>query len=422
MTLASYVDHYLYNALSKQQISFCDADITWHQEVWPETAINAGYPIPNDPRTGSAIGGFNQLTTVDPVNMRRSYSARAYYETNKGRSNLTVLTSTLVSKIDFEKSGSADVKATGVSCLINGTTHHVKASREVIVCGGAVNSPQILELSGIGSPDILSRAGVDVAVNLPAVGENLNDHSATGISVVGNVSGMVLGSLTTRQKVKDEYPTAEVLLRNPEVAQQALEAYLNHKAGPFTNSPTICGFASVELLDPQLKDLQKHIQSQIAEYAELHPDSDPAGRNALLGRQLTDPKEAVTQVVMLTIGADIRQYDTPSKVFVQDEPGNWIVLGACSTRSLSRGSIHINSSDPTEHPTIDPNYFDHPLDLDMAARSLIHALKLTDYEPLRSTLDRDADGQIRFHPSTGATRIPQTLDEAKKLVAANTVT
>ena len=55
------------------QISFCENDFTWLQEVWPQTCINLGYPQPKDPRSGSAIGGFNQLTTVDPKLVRRRY-------------------------------------------------------------------------------------------------------------------------------------------------------------------------------------------------------------------------------------------------------------------------------------------------------------------------------------------------------------
>ncbi|KAJ4292738.1 hypothetical protein N0V90_009401 [Kalmusia sp. IMI 367209] len=401
-----YVDPLLRGTDGPIQISFCDADFTWNQETWPETAINAGYPAPKDPRTGSAIGGFNQLTTVDPKTMRRSYSAREYYEPNKNRENLSVLTNALAAKIELEKAGSGDAKATGVSFIVDGTTHHVKANKEVIVCGGVVNSPQILELSGIGSPSVLSQAGVDIVVDNPYVGEGLNDHTATGLGV----------------KVKDEYPTAEVLLRNPDIAQQALEAYLQHKAGPFTNAPTTCGFANLKLADPELQDPQKHIQSIVAEHDKLHPDSDVAGREALLARQLLDPKEAIAQIVLLAIGPDIRNCATPSELFLHDAPGNWICLAACSTRSLSRGSIHISSSDPTTYPVIDPNYFSHPLDLDMAARSVIHAAKLTDYEPLRSKLDLDANGQVQFHPSTGLTSIPKTLEEAKKAVASNTVT
>jgi hypothetical protein len=113
-----------------------------------------------------------------------SYAARDYYEPNASRPNLSVLTEALVAKIEFEKGGSGDVTATGVKILVNGATHTVKANKEVIVAGGVVNSPQILELSGIGSPSVLKKAGVDLVVDNPYVGENLNDHSATGVTVV----------------------------------------------------------------------------------------------------------------------------------------------------------------------------------------------------------------------------------------------
>lgn len=157
--------------------------MTWVQDVWPKTILNAGYKPSNDPRTGSAIGGFNQLTTVDPVHKRRSYAAREYYEPNANRSNLSLQLNALVSKIELEKAGN-DVKATGVQFIVDGTTHTVKAKKEVIVCGGAVNSPQILELSGIGSSAVLQKAGIEVIVDLPSVGENLNDHTASAISLV----------------------------------------------------------------------------------------------------------------------------------------------------------------------------------------------------------------------------------------------
>jgi choline dehydrogenase len=115
--------------------------------------------------------------------MRRSYSARAYYEPNADK--ISLLTNALVEKIEFEKSRSGDVTATGVKFLVNGTSYTVKVNKEVIVCGGAINSPQILELSGIGSASVLQKAGVEVVVDLPGVGENLNDHTATGIPLVG---------------------------------------------------------------------------------------------------------------------------------------------------------------------------------------------------------------------------------------------
>lgn len=152
--------------------------------MWPKTVLNAGYEPNNDPRTGSAIGGFNQLNTVDPKHNRRSYVAREYYEPNAGRSNLSLLTNALVAKVELEKTG-GDARASGVQFLVDGKIYTVKANKEVLVCGGSINSPQILELSGIGSPAVLEKAGVDVIVDLPGVGENLNDHSVTGLPLVG---------------------------------------------------------------------------------------------------------------------------------------------------------------------------------------------------------------------------------------------
>ena len=102
---------------------------------------------------------------------------------------MSLLTNALVSKVELEGAGS-DVKATGVRFIVDGTTHTIKATREVIVCGGSVNSPQILELSGIGCPVVLQKAGVKVLVDLPGVGENLCDHTVTGISLVRYLSSI----------------------------------------------------------------------------------------------------------------------------------------------------------------------------------------------------------------------------------------
>ena len=71
--------------------------------------------------------------------------------------------------------------------------------------------------------------------------------------------------------MKDKYPTAEALVRNPEVMQQAVEAYINHKAGPFVGAPTTTGFASLEKIQPCFSEAEQHIQSLVAEYAEKHP-------------------------------------------------------------------------------------------------------------------------------------------------------
>ena len=81
---------------------------------------------------------------------------------------------------------SSDAKATRVQFIVKGETHSVKVKREVIVCGGSINSPQILELSGIGQPAILQKAGVNVVVENAGVGENLSDHTATPLVLVSS--------------------------------------------------------------------------------------------------------------------------------------------------------------------------------------------------------------------------------------------
>ncbi|KAJ4381339.1 hypothetical protein N0V86_003688 [Didymella sp. IMI 355093] len=378
-------------------------DVAPLQDIWPKTVLNAGYKEAKDPRSGSAIGGFNQLNTIDPKHNRRSYAARDYYEPNAGRPNLELQLHALVSKIEFEKDGD-EVRATSVQFIVDGTTYTVKAKREVIVSAGVINSPQILELSGIGSRTVLEKAGVDVLVELPGVGENLNDHTATGV---------VLGTI-------DEVPSAEALMRNPEIMQQALQAYVQHKAGPFVGAPTTTGFASLSKIQPDFASAESHIQSLIASHQQKNPASDPAGRDALLARQLLDPKEAVCQFVGLPTGANLTHAATPSKIFPCEEDGMWMTLGVCSTRSLSRGSVHILSADPRTYPTIDPSYFSHPLDVDMMARALLHVLSFTEIEPLRSALRRDVTGKPVVAKCNSS--LPETLDQAKQFVKANTVT
>lgn len=221
--------------------------------------------------------------------------------------------------------------------------------------------------------------------------------------------------------VKDEYPTAEALVRNPEIMQQALEAYIKHKAGPFAAAPTTTGFSSLERIQPDFPDAEKHIQSLVAEYAKKYPGADLAGRDKLLARQLLDPKEAVCQIVALPTGCNTENAHTPNRVFPSEEDGMWCVIGACSTRSLSRGSIHINTADPTAHPTIDPAYFKHPLDIDMMARATLHVFSFAEVEPFKSVLRRDANGSPVVPKSSGG-KVPKTLEEAKEFVHRNSLT
>ena len=128
----------------------------------------AGYPRTDD------VNGFRQegFAAFDR-NVRRGRrlsSARAYLHPVMKRKNLTVKTRAMVSKVIFEGK-----TAVGVEVVIKGKTEIIKG-REIILCGGAINTPQILQLSGIGNAKELEAMGIAVVNDLPGVGENLQDH------------------------------------------------------------------------------------------------------------------------------------------------------------------------------------------------------------------------------------------------------
>ncbi|ROV87149.1 hypothetical protein VSDG_09977 [Cytospora chrysosperma] len=128
-----------------------------------------------DPFLGGSDGAFSCLASIDPVTRERSYSTTAYYNPIKDRDNLHVVTGAAVEKILFQKEGGS-TKATGHQYLHDGETKVVTASKEVILTAGALQSPKILELSGIGDAELLDTHGIEAVQDLPAVGENLQDH------------------------------------------------------------------------------------------------------------------------------------------------------------------------------------------------------------------------------------------------------
>ena len=95
-----------------------------------------------------------------------------------------MLTEAFVQEVVLEEEAGQWV-AKGVRFVHGGEEHLVRTVGEVILCAGSVQSPQLLELSGIGDPEVLNAAGVEVKVNNPAVGENLQDHMSTSASISG---------------------------------------------------------------------------------------------------------------------------------------------------------------------------------------------------------------------------------------------
>ena len=145
-------------------------------EAWPRTYETLGLKPKTDPRDGLALGGYTNLINMDPKGRTRSYAATAYYLPAVKRPNLKVVTGALVLKILLKKSIKDRVQATGVQYSTRTQTFEAQASKEVILSAGSIGSPQILELSGIGSRSVLSKYGIETLVENQNVGENLQDH------------------------------------------------------------------------------------------------------------------------------------------------------------------------------------------------------------------------------------------------------
>jgi choline dehydrogenase len=132
-----------------------------------------GISTPSDPNAGIKSGVFWSPSSLDPADETRSYARKAHYDRVSSRKNYHILTGVAVSKILFN-----GTTATGVQYIDRATneTHAVAASKEVILAAGAPHSPQILQLSGVGPAEMLGKQGIKSIVDLPGVGQNLQDH------------------------------------------------------------------------------------------------------------------------------------------------------------------------------------------------------------------------------------------------------
>ena len=140
--------------------------------AWVEAGRQAGYPMTND------LNGYQQ-EGLGPMDMttwrgRRWSAAKAYLRPAMARGNVALATRALTHRLIFEGR-----KAVGVEYSAAGRLHRVRAGREVIVSGGAINSPQILMLSGVGPAEALRSLDIPVVHDLPGVGQNLQDHLET---------------------------------------------------------------------------------------------------------------------------------------------------------------------------------------------------------------------------------------------------
>jgi choline dehydrogenase len=257
-----------------------------------EAAQQAGYPFTPDYNGKQQEGvAYSQMTRRGRL---RGSTARTFLAEARHRNNLKVETDAIATKLLFDGK-----RCTGVAFRQKGADREVHAAREVILSGGAVNSPHVLQISGIGRAEHLKSIGVEIVHDLPGVGANLNDH------YVVRISHRVRGAVTINQLARGARLMREI----------ARWATVGNGALTFGVTSAMVFCRSREgLSSPDLQLL-----------------FTPASYAQGVFRQL------------------------------EREPG--MTVAVCPVRPESRGTIMAQSPDPLQYPAIRPNYLSAPSDL-----------------------------------------------------------
>ena len=199
------------------------------------SGVAAGYPWTEDYNQENQEGfGFFQMTIENGM---RCSAAKAYLKPILKNSDLSIITNIQVSKIFFDGK-----KAVGVEATVNGELKTIWAKKEVILCTGAIGSPQLLMLSGVGSASNLKKHGIEVVSDLPGVGQNLQDH------------------LQARPAFKTSAGTINLDARNPIKKLGMAMEYLINRTGPMAMAASL-GTGFIKTRDNlETPDIQYHIQ------------------------------------------------------------------------------------------------------------------------------------------------------------------
>jgi choline dehydrogenase len=328
-------------------------------DAFVDGMVELGVPRNPDFNGGDQAGcgyyQFNQHTG------RRWSTATAYLDPVKSRSNLEIITHTLVHRVLFK-----DKTVTGLEVQRSGSAVETINARQVILCGGSINSPQILELSGIGDGELLRGLGIDVVHDLPAVGENLQDHAFTK-AVYGTHA---------EQSINREVQGWRLL-------PTALKWFFLRRGPLTTGSAPVGGFwYTREGLDAP--DIQIHFASGATLYNEH-------------GRIRPMPIPAMTAVVN-------------------------------QSRPESVGCIHIDGQDPGRAPVIQANYLQSEVDQQTLIKGLRLIIEIFETGAMREfvtgrltpDVDVDSDAELLeyirgdattvYHP-TSTCRIGSVVDE-----------
>jgi choline dehydrogenase len=303
-------------------VHISDASAETLGDAFHAACVQAGIP-PTADYNGMQYEGVGHLQ-FNTRRGRRVGGREAYLNPAKGRANLVIRGTARVGRILIENS-----RATGVEFTAQGLRHIARARREVVICAGAVQSPQLLELSGIGHRERLAELGIACAAHLPGVGENCRDH------------------LHTRVSFECTRPiTLNDIMSNPlRQAWMGLQ-YLTRRQGHMA----VCT-ATVHAL----------------------AKTDPA---------LDRPD---VKIQMHNLSAEDPRH--PNKLVLDKFPG--FGIGTFALRPYSTGSVHITSADSEAPPAIAANYLSDPRDVQTSIAALRLARRIAAQPALAALIVRE---------------------------------
>ncbi|RMD43391.1 hypothetical protein DV735_g1700, partial [Chaetothyriales sp. CBS 134920] len=305
-----------------------------------------GVPFVEEHALGDAVGVFWAPSSEDPVKKTRSSSLTAYYDPASNRSNLHLLTQHQVTEILFKKGNKLEASGVEATDLTTGKSVKFWARKEVILAAGAVHTPQILQLSGIGPKAVLEAAGVPVKLDFPAVGSNFQDHPVAYPS----------------WNVSSTFPYPGILFANETYNEEAIALYENNLTGPYTYARgSSVGFLSLDEITDDSESLLASLASQEAtQYLPPIYQENPA----ILAGFLAQRDILINQIGNGSVG-------------VLELPFSGIgTLPHAIQKPLSRGTVYLNASSPRGEPVLTNYAFYNPFDVQQLFASVEFTRKL----------------------------------------------
>lgn len=315
------------------------ADLKDYRKAWLAMDVH----VPRDGNNGEAYGPSWYPNTMDMKTGRRAHARYAYIDPiQKTRTNLKVLTKSVVEKILFDEK-KKPMMATGVE-IVDGATGQrstIRAKKEIVLAAGSIQTPKLLQLSGIGPKAVLKAAGVAVKHELDAVGSNFQDHPW----------GSVIYSATS-----NTFPHPNSLSNNATFYAEAEAQYAANKTGPLTFARgNALAFISLPDMTKDVDKVANSLTSQNS--ADFLPS---VYKNKKLLKGFTAQREI--------IAAMFKRKDAAVVEFPVSADASFNLVGV--QKPLSRGTVYLNATNPTGPPVVLHNAFVNPIDRSILAISM----------------------------------------------------